>query len=169
MSYPVPVQRKNTFKNILEQRQKILIVDDQSFNIEALMIILKYTIGLDSKSYCDTALSGAEALKMIKDDVDHQDPNNKVFSKYSLILMDLNMPEKDGFETTMEIREYLYLKNATQPIISAITGHMEQMYIDKAILSGMNQVLSKPVNSICLKYLVKKMGFPISESRNKNY
>ena len=33
-----------------------------------------------------------------------------------------------------------------QPIISAVTGHCEQEYVNKAIQSGMNQVLSKPVN-----------------------
>ena len=45
--------------------KKILIVDDQSFNIEALLIILKYNLGLDSKLYCESALSGEQALKMI--------------------------------------------------------------------------------------------------------
>ena len=71
-------------------------------------------------------------------------------SKYALILMDCNMPVMDGFQTTTEIREFLYSRGAKQPIISAVTGHMEQVYIDQAVMSGMNQVLSKPVNSLCL-------------------
>ena len=83
-------------------------------------------------------------------------------SKYSLIFMDCNMPGMDGFETTQSIREYLYSENAPQPIISAVTGHMEQMYIDQAVMSGMNQVMSKPVNALCLKDLVKEMGFPLN-------
>ena len=37
---------------------KILLVDDQSFNIDALVVILKYSVGVDSKKYCDRALSG---------------------------------------------------------------------------------------------------------------
>ena len=82
---------------------------------------------------------------MVIDDFEAQDTLEKK-SKYSLILMDCNMPGMNGFETTEAIREFLYSKDAEQPIVSAITGHMEQMYIDLAIMSGMNQVLSKPVN-----------------------
>ena len=55
------------------------------------------------------------------------------------------MPFMDGYEATQQIREYLYAKRIRQPIISALTGHTEQAYIDKSIKCGMNQVLSKPV------------------------
>jgi CheY-like chemotaxis protein len=126
------------------------------------MIILKYTIGLDTNKYCEKALSGSIALQMVIDDFEAQEQTAGKKSKYTLILMDCNMPGMDGFETTDKIREFLYSKHADQPIISAITGHMEQMYIDKAIMSGMNQVLSKPVNKICLHEIVKSMGFPLS-------
>ena len=40
------------------------------------------------------------------------------------------MPGMDGFETTKNIREYLYSEDQVQPIISAVTGHVEQAYID---------------------------------------
>ena len=70
---------------------------------------------------------------MVKDDVE-----SKGQSKYNLILLDCNMPGMDGYETTQKIREYLYQNNMVQPIISAVTGHDEQLYIDQAIMSGMN-------------------------------
>ena len=56
------------------------------------------------------------------------------------------MPFVDGYEATINIRNYLYQLELDQPIITAVTGHTEQAYIDKAISSGMNQVLSKPVS-----------------------
>ena len=52
------VIKRNTQLDVGIFDKKILIVDDQSFNIEALLIILKYNLGLDSKFYCETALSG---------------------------------------------------------------------------------------------------------------
>jgi CheY-like chemotaxis protein len=52
--------------NPLEEcNYKILLVDDQSFNIDALVVILKYSVGVDSKKYCDRALSGEQALQMV--------------------------------------------------------------------------------------------------------
>lgn len=71
------------------------------------------------------------------------------------------MPDMDGNTTMMKIREYLYINNVKQPIISAVTGHLEQSYVDFAIKSGMNQVLSKPVNPACLRKLVMSLGYPL--------
>lgn len=41
----------------------------------------------------------------------------------------------DGYEATDKIREYLYNLGIEQPIITAVTGHTEQPYIEKAIMS----------------------------------
>ena len=122
-------------KSAPKYQKRILIVDDQSFNIEALFIILKYSVGLDSQSLCDKSFNGQEALQKV---VDNVELNEGKFCNYDLIFMDCNMPFMDGYEATFKIREYLYNQNLPQPIISAITGHTEQAYIDKSILCGMN-------------------------------
>ena len=108
-------------------KYKILIVDDQSFNIEALKIILHYCIGLNTQLYCKAALSGHQALQMVKDDFENNTENETTFN---LILMDLNMPGMDGNTTMINIREFLLNQNAKQPIISAVTGHLEMSYVD---------------------------------------
>lgn len=57
------------------------------------------------------------------------------------------MPFMDGYEATTQIREYLLRHKLMQPQIVAITGHSEQAYIQRALNSGMNKVLSKPIDA----------------------
>ena len=57
------------------------------------------------------------------------------------------MPIMDGYESTTQIREFLYKMDLPQPIITGITGHIEPAYVKRSINSGMNQVFSKPVNN----------------------
>lgn len=61
--------------------------------------------------------------------------------------MDCNMPIMDGYEATDKIREFLYLYGIIQPLIVAVTGHSEESYVERALNSGINYVLSKPVTS----------------------
>lgn len=136
-------------KQIVKQK-KILIVDDDQFNINAAKIIL-YSAGLKDFQYiCDHELNGSLALDKIVQSV--QQTGKMV---YELILMDQNMPIMGGCEATTKIREYLYNKGLSQPIIIGVTGHTEQQYVNYAIKSGMNQVLSKPVKKEALMGILK--------------
>ena len=73
--------------------------------------------------------------------------------------MDCQMPFMDGYEATKKIREFIDEQEVSQPIISAVTGHTEQAYIERAINAGMNQVISKPVDIQVLKVLLTKFGY----------
>ena len=42
------------------------------------------------------------------------------------------MPFMDGYETTMKIRELIQYEELPQPIISAVTGHTETKFVNKA-------------------------------------
>mmetsp|Transcript_9107 Transcript_9107/g.15361 ORF Transcript_9107/g.15361 Transcript_9107/m.15361 type:complete len:101 (-) Transcript_9107:19-321(-) len=86
--------------------------------------------------------------------------NNGQKCDYQLILMDCNMPIMDGYDATTKIRQYIYEQGLAQPIISAVTGHSEQSYVERAYDSGMNQVLSKPVEHEYLEFLLSKLEFP---------
>ena len=55
------------------------------------------------------------------------------------------MPFMDGYEATTLIREYLFSKGLNQPIITAVTGHVDDSNVNKGLNSGMNQVASKPL------------------------
>ena len=64
------------------------------------------------------------------------------------------MPIMDGYEATDKIREFLYLQGIIQPLIVAVTGHSEESYVERALNSGINYVLSKPVTSQQLKEIL---------------
>ena len=64
-------------------------------------------------------------------------------NNYDLILMDIQMPEMDGYETAAHIRTEL---NLQVPII-AMTAHAMQDEIDKCLIVGMTDYISKPFNS----------------------
>lgn len=122
---------------------KILIVDDEKFNcdiIEGFLMILGFQ---NRETRAVFAYNGEQAVQKVKDAVDHSDPHC-----YSLILMDCNMPFLDGYEATRRIRR-LYLsmdiQREQQPRIVAITGHVENEYVQKAIASGMDKVYPKPL------------------------
>ena len=74
--------------------------------------------------------------------------------------MDCNMPFMDGYQCTQKIREYLHAQRVKQPLISAVTGHTENAYVKRCIDCGMNQVLSKPVDTKLLAQMCDLIGIP---------
>src|ERR1700748_1078842 len=106
---------------------KILIVDDYDPN---LMIAGSYVENFGYQY--DVAKSGIDALNKIRT----QD--------YMAILMDIQMPEMDGMETTMLIRHLEHKpKRAPQPII-AMTAHTLAGDCQACFAAGMDAYLSKP-------------------------
>ena len=115
----------------------ILVVDDNRVNVKVLSAFLKHF-----KVQADAALSGAEAIEMVK---------NK---KYYLIFMDHMMPDMDGVETTRRIRSLddRYYHNA--PII-ACTANVVKGVGDMFLDAGMNDFVPKPIQ---LEVLQEKMA-----------
>ena len=139
---------KGTFTSLASKKPmlgvgKILIVDDEKFNcdiIEGFLMILGFTQRAEMTEF---AYNGEQAVKAIKTSMDENDP-----FRFSLILMDCNMPFLDGYEATKRIRKLfltLDIPREQQPRIVAITGHVENEYVQKAISSGMDKVYPKPL------------------------
>lgn len=106
----------------------ILIVDDRADNLESFRAILEpgnYTIV--------TAQSGAEALKILLNRYD-----------FALILMDVEMPKMDGFETASLIFQRDRLKNIPIIFITANSYGDEKLY--KGYRIGAVDYIYKPVN-----------------------
>ena len=84
------------------EQDRILIVDDQEYNIQAIKIILQYSLGLNTEDLIDKANDGLQALELVKKNLEE---NSNSRCDYTLILMDCNMPFMDGYEATSQIRQ----------------------------------------------------------------
>jgi CheY-like chemotaxis protein len=113
-------------KNDVLTHKKVLVVDDDVRNLFALTTAFeRYSI------HSITAESGQEAIRILEDrnDVD-------------MVLMDIMMPEMDGYETTQKIRREN--KNTALPII-AVTAKAMKGDREKCIEAGASDYITKPV------------------------
>ena len=122
--------------NILS-KTKVLIVDDQPANIIATELTLK-SIEVEVLS----AYSGAEAIGVL---LRHDD--------VGLILMDVQMPEMDGFETAELIRQDNSIRHI--PIIFVTAINKEDKYVFRGYEAGAVDYLFKPLDSDVLIGKVK--------------
>lgn len=105
---------------------RILLVEDNLFNQKVALRFLKK---MDYAA--DMAMNGVEALKILEQQV------------YDVLLMDVQMPEMDGYETTRVIRQQF--PNERQPYIIAMTAHALRGDRDRCLKAGMDSYISKPI------------------------
>jgi CheY-like chemotaxis protein len=117
----------------------ILLVDDNKVN----QYLLKTALSYNYKCSIDTAENGIIAIDMFK---------NK---DYDIIFMDIQMPDMDGYETTIEIRK-IQAEMKRKVIIIAITANSMSGDIEKCLISGMDDYISKPIDLNILYQLVDK-------------
>jgi CheY-like chemotaxis protein len=110
---------------------KLLLVDDQPMNLAALKAVLE-PLGHELV----TASSGREALKHLLHD------------EFALILMDVQMPEMDGFETSRLIKERE--KSRHVPILFLTAIGDDQQYAQQAYSVGAVDFIPKPFNAYVL-------------------
>ena len=116
--------------------KKVLVVDDDVRNIFALTSLLE-------RHHMETvvAASGAEAINII-----HKTP------EVSLVLMDIMMPEMDGYETMRRIRQEPQFRML--PII-ALTAKAMKGDREKCLEAGASDYIAKPVNTDQLLSLMR--------------
>src|SRR5678809_341096 len=124
---------EKTANPVRRSEAKILVVDDRTDNLISIEAILEkdnYTIV--------KANSGRAALKVLLTDHD-----------FSLILMDVQMPELNGYETATIIYERDKLRNI--PIIFITAHNYDEDYIFKGYRMGGVDYIYKPINPELLR------------------
>ncbi|CBL47302.1 Signal transduction histidine kinase [gamma proteobacterium HdN1] len=116
--------------------QRVLLVDDDIRNLYSLSAVLE-----DSGWEVRTAANGREALDILSSE-----------GAFDLVLMDIMMPEMDGFEAMRRIRGQAAFEK--MPII-ALTAKAMRDDRAQCVAAGANDYLSKPVDPSKLKAIVK--------------
>jgi len=132
------------------KKVKVLVVEDLPLN-QLLIKILLADFGFEF----DVVSNGKLAIEKLSQKDAYGTLNN-----YDIILMDLQMPEMDGFEATAYIRNKL---NSSIPII-ALTADVTSIDIEKSKSFGMDNYISKPIDE---KTLYTKIMACLKKSKQK--
>lgn len=136
---------------------KILVVEDNAIN-QVVAVDMLQRLGHSSV----VAGNGEEGLARLKSE------------RFDLVLMDVQMPVKDGLTTTREIREQERTTGAHIPII-ATTAHAMKGDKERCLAAGMDSYLTKPVSTARLRETIESVikantsvTMPVVESTNSD-
>jgi HAMP domain-containing protein/CheY-like chemotaxis protein/signal transduction histidine kinase len=129
------LDRLHGSNEVLRHRQ-VLVVDDDARNIFALTTVLE-----NHDMEVVSATNGRQAIEIIKNTPD-----------LSVVLMDIMMPEMDGYETMKEIRKDSRFR--TLPIL-ALTAKAMKGDREKCLQAGASDYIAKPVNTDQLLSLLR--------------
>jgi signal transduction histidine kinase/CheY-like chemotaxis protein/integral membrane sensor domain MASE1 len=123
--------------------KRILLADDYMVNQMVLVAMLE-----KMALQVDVASNGKEAFSLYQDNP----------LAYSLVLMDCEMPEQDGYVTTQLIRDFEAAHHLRAVCVIALTAHAQEAQQQRCLQIGMNDFLSKPLafqtlKTCLLKYL----------------
>jgi len=129
------LERLHGSSEVLRGR-KVLVVDDDARNIFALTTVLE-----NQEMEVLSATNGRQAIECIQSTPD-----------LSVVLMDIMMPEMDGYQTMREIRKDATLRNL--PIL-ALTAKAMKGDREKCLEAGASDYIAKPVNTDQLLSLLR--------------
>jgi CheY-like chemotaxis protein len=127
--------RRTGWSYVLDEQLRVLVADDDPILREFASVYLSTPM-----AEIVTAADGAEALAQLKS------------SRFDIAVLDIDMPEMDGFALLQSIRQDAALGGL--PVVM-LTGHEDIASIDRAFTLGANGFASKPVNWRLLSYQIK--------------
>ncbi len=139
-----PAEEDNAEEDALQiiSGKRVLVVDDSQVSCEIAVTILG-----SLNAEVEVASDGSTAIDMIC--------SNEV-GYYDLVLMDIEMPQMDGHETTREIRGLHRPDAKTLPVI-ALTANVFDKTRQEALAAGMNDFIPKPIDIAELKEVLVRV------------
>ncbi len=136
---PPRIITRHTIKEGRRKKVRVLVAEDNAVNQKVAIRILE-RLGY----HADAVANGQEAVTALET------------LPYDLVLMDVQMPEMNGFEATRAIRDPLSRVRRRDIPIIAMTAHALKGDRDKCLEAGMNDYISKPVTSSGLSDILRK-------------
>lgn len=133
----------------VKRKEMVLVAEDHPVNQEVALLLLK-ELGIE----CQIANNGKRVLELIER------------IPYSLIFMDCQMPEMDGFEACRAIRKLETRTGKHIPIV-AMTAHAIEGSREQCFAAGMDDYISKPIEFEQLRSILDKW-LPPSESQESS-
>lgn len=122
---------------------RVLLVEDNYINQAVATALLD-----NHQLACDTAENGLKAIEALK--------HAPSIAPYTLVLMDCQMPEMDGYQATREIRQGSSGERYLNIPIIAMTANAMQGDKEKCLAAGMDDYLSKPIDPDKLDAMLEK-------------
>jgi len=142
------------------QRRRVLLVDDDDFNLAIVKDMLEETGWT-----CVTAQSGLEALELLAENtaglVGAEGGGAAQGPRFAVVVTDMIMPGMDGCELATQIRALGEnpLSPASPPVVG-LTGTTQSSELQRCLDSGMSVVLAKPVDMNELNATLEKLITP---------
>ena len=134
---PLDMTQMST-KTTPQRRLRILVTDDNPINQKVTTSLVE-----NMGHRADVVSNGKEAVEAFK------------FIPYDLVLMDLQMPEMDGFEASLQIR-LLKNQDGRRTSVIAITAHARKEDQQKCLAWGFDDYVAKPILPAELKAAIER-------------
>ena len=127
--------------------KEVLVVDDDPMNILGLELLLKKFNFSVSKAY-----NGQQAIAKVREKASISGD----YCQYRAIFMDCQMPVMDGYQASRTLREMMRIHEIPNIPIIGCTAFTAKNKLDECIASGMDYVITKPVNFEQLNNILNK-------------
>lgn len=138
----------------IEEKDKFKVEHDDVFSIKGKTILVAEDT-IDNQKILKLLLTKIGANVVIVDNGLDALREAEKFC-FDLIIMDLQMPEMDGFTASLKIRELERREARERTPIVAFTAHAIKGYFEKCLESGMDDYLTKPINKTQFVNIMKK-------------
>lgn len=135
----VPPSKPAVTRAVVTDQLKVLVAEDNLVNQKLIVVLLEKSG--HAVTLCADGRAAVAATRQ---------------QSFDLILMDIQMPEMDGFEATYEIRKYQADQELCSTPIIALTAHASASDRKRCLAAGMDDYLAKPIHAKDLFELIDR-------------